>query len=255
MPYRFEWSAVLAPDALRLLAAGLAVTVVLALVSGGLAVALAVAVETARLTRPRLGRWVAAYIALFRGVPPLLAVFFFSFALPLALPEPLRAPLFFENPLAATLLRLTGIHPLYFAALVAALALNTSAYLAEILRAAVGSVAIGQEDAGLATGLGRGAVLWDILLPQAVLLSLPALVARLIHNLRNTSLAVFVPVPDLFSAVQTGASRTFRAPEFLLAGAVLYLGLSWSVALLTEMVARRRATWAPDVVAELEWRA
>jgi len=128
------------------------------------------------------------------------------------------------------------------------LSLNTSAYLAEVFRAGIESVDNGHIAVGLATGLTQRQVMHDIVWPQALHISLPALTGRLVHNMKNTALAVFVPVPDLFSALQTATSKTFRGLEFLIVGIAMYLTLGWVMSKLFWVVDRRRASWAfvPD---------
>jgi ABC-type amino acid transport system permease subunit len=215
---------------------------------------LATALVTLRQTRPALAPIVEAYVGLFRGVPALLGVYFLSFAVPLLIPEATRVPLLFDNPLTRALQQAFNLHPYYFGALVTALSFNTSAYLVEILRGALEGVGDGQTEAGLATGLSRRDLLWDVLLPQAALASLPAILTRLIHNLKNTSLAVFVPVPDLFSGIQTAASRTFRAPELLVAGALLYLALAAGASAAASLLERRVPRWRVGPAARVEWQ-
>jgi len=59
-----------------------------------------------------------------------------------------------------------------------------------------------------------------------VRVSFPALTNRLVHNMKNTSLASFVAVPELFGVIQGAITRTFEATELLLLAAAMYLVLS-----------------------------
>lgn len=252
--FALNWSAVLTPDALRLLLGGLLVTLLLALASGALAFGLAIGIELCYLTRPRTRPALTVYTTVFRGVPALLWVLFFAFAMPMLVPEQPRVTLLFDNAASQFVQAATGIHPYYFLALVLALSLNTSAYLADIVRAGLASVPPGQAEAGMALGLRRATVLHRVQLPQALIIGSPALLGRLIHNLKNTSLAIFLPVADLFSAVQTGASRTFRATEFLLVGAVIYLALAWTASVASSRLVRHYARWVPGTLIEYDPR-
>ena len=62
---------------------------------------------------------------------------------------------------------------------------------------------------------------------------------RLIHNLKNTSLASFVAVPELFQVIQGSITRTFRATELLIFAAILYLLLSTVMTAGLALIERR----------------
>jgi ABC-type amino acid transport system permease subunit len=183
-------------------------------------------------------------IEVFRNVPALVQMFFVSFALPLLLPRDLRVSLLFDNQPVGWLQSETGVHAFYFGALLIVLSTNTAAYLADIFRAGIESVESGQIAAGLSTGLSQRRVMRSIVLPQALAVSMPALSTRLVHNMKNTALAVFIPVPDLFSALQTATSKSFRGLEFLIAGALIYLVLAWGMSRGLAFAARRWTAWA-----------
>ncbi len=245
--YQFDFSVIFLPESLGLIGRGLIVTLLLALLSSLIAVALGWAGAMIAASGRGIARSSVYWaIEIFRNVPALVQVFFWSFALPLALPRDLRVPLLFDNPPIDWLQAQTGVHAYYFTALALSLSLNTAAYLAEIFRAGIDSVGDGQIAAGLASGLTQRQVMRDVILPQALHVSFPALTNRLIHNTKNTALAVFVPVPDLFSALQTATSKTFRALEFLIAGTLVYLLLGWMMGALLSLLDRRRARWALD---------
>ena len=238
MTYRFEWASVLAPENLSLLAGGLAVTIVLAISSGGLAAALGLGLAVLRYSGRPGARWFAdAFVELFRNIPALVLVLTFSFALPLVFPLAVRRQLLFDNVVIDSLFDATGVHLYYFLALTLALALNTSGYLVEVFRAGFESIDTIQVEAGYSTGLSRWEVLRYLIVPQGLRVSVPPATNRMIHNLKNTALAIFVPVPDFFSAVQSVISRTFRGLELIIIGVVVYLSLAW---ITSALLARRR---------------
>jgi ABC-type amino acid transport system permease subunit len=80
-----------------------------------------------------------------------------------------------------------------------------------------------------------------VLLPQGLRAAAPALITRLVHNLKNTALASFVAVPELFKAVQTAISQSFYAVELLLVASVLYWLLSWGFAWMLRWVLPSKA--------------
>ena len=226
--FDFDWHVLLTPETLSTLGSGLAVTLLLAFFSGGLAIMLGLGVTRWSISEQAVKRRLSvAFVEAFRNIPALILVLGLSFAAPMLLPLALRRQLLFDNALIHGVFAATKIQLWYFTVMIIALALNTAAYLAEILRAGFESVDRIQIDAALASGLTRTDVVQFIIVPQGLLVSRPPATTRLIHNLKNTALAIFVPVPDFFSALQTMISKTFQGLEFILAGIVIYLVLGW----------------------------
>jgi polar amino acid transport system permease protein len=182
-------------------------------------------------TQPLIRRLASVYVGLFRNIPALVLIIFLAFALPNLVPVEMRQRLFFDNGVARWGQYLTGLSlPYYMLAAIVALTLNTSAYLAELFRAGVGTIPREYADAARSLGASQAVVFWHILLPQGFRAAFPVIATRLIHNMKNTALVAFVAVPDFFHATQTAITRTFRAKEFLFLAAVLYLFLSISLA-------------------------
>ncbi|MCI0394550.1 MAG: ABC transporter permease subunit [Chloroflexi bacterium] len=222
----FDW---LAAETAALLWRGLLLTVGLTAVTSLLALAAGVAAGTARLSRRRWLRWLAAaYVEVHRNVPALVLIVFWAFALPNVFPAGVRRTLFFDNGIVYGLQQITGFSvPYYVLAAGLALTLNTSAYLAELFRAGVGTIAQEHLDAARSLGASQGAVFWQIVLPQGLRAVFPAVATRLIHNMKNTALAAFVSTPEFFHSAQTAITRSFRAVELLLLAAGVYLALSF----------------------------
>jgi polar amino acid transport system permease protein len=225
----------------QLLLSGLRLTVALTLVTSLLALVLGVAAGTARIAGARgLRLLAAAHVEIHRNVPALVLVIFWAFAVPNLFPVELRRALFFDNALVHWVAEWSGVPLVYYAvATVIALTLNTSAYLAELFRAGVGSLAQEHVDAARTLGASRREVFVRILLPQGVRAAFPAISSRLIHNMKNTSLASFVAVPELFHGTQTAITQSFRAVEFLVLAAILYLALAY----LLSAALRRIERW------------
>jgi general L-amino acid transport system permease protein len=114
-----------------------------------------------------------------------------------------------------------------FAALTIALSTYTAAFIAEIVRAGVQSVPKGQVEAGMALGLTRAATLKQIVIPQALRLILPPLTNQYLNLTKNSSLAVAIGYPDLFSVFAgTTLSQTGQAIEIIAITMGVYLLLS-----------------------------
>ncbi|KAA3661037.1 MAG: ABC transporter permease subunit [Chloroflexi bacterium] len=212
-----------------LLVQGVLFTVVLTAVTSMSSFVIGIGVGRMRLSQPPIVRTAASvFVDTFRNIPALVLIIFFAFAVPNLFPPALRQRFFFNNMLAEWGQGITGLSlPYYALAAAAALTLNTSAYLAELFRAGVGTIPQEMVDAARSMGGTKTAVFYQILLPEGVRAAFPAITSRLIHNLKNTALASFVAVPELFHATQSSITYSFRATEFLLLAAVLYLLLSF----------------------------
>lgn len=114
-----------------------------------------------------------------------------------------------------------------FVALTLALSTYTAAFIAEIVRAGLLSVPKGQMEAGASLGLPRGAILRLIVIPQAMRVILPPLTNQYLNLTKNSSLAVAIGYPDLFSVFAgTTLSQTGQAVEIIALTMAVYLLLS-----------------------------
>jgi polar amino acid transport system permease protein len=209
------------------LLSGLGLTIGLTLVTGLLSMVIGVGVGLLRMSaRPGLNRIAAGYIEIFRNVPALVLIVVLAFAVPNVVPAALRQQLFFNNPIIDWLFNWTGLAlPYYLLAAAAGLTLNTSAYLAEIFRAGVRTIPKATLDAARTLGASELSILAQIIVPEGLSAALPAIATRQIHNMKNTALASFVAIPELFHATQSIINRTFQADQFLLLAALMYLAL------------------------------
>jgi len=237
-------------DAVALLAHGLLLTVLFTLVTTVTSLVVGLIIGSWRLSTNTVLRHIAGiFVEVHRNVPALVLVIFWAFAVPNLFPPDVRKTLFFANPVITRLTAATGLPLIYYVvATIVALTLNTSAYIAEIFRAGVGTIAQEHVDAARTLGASRSGVYWSLLLPQGVRASFPALSARLVHNMKNTSLAALVAVPELFRSTETAMSLSFQAMPFLLLTTGLYLatavGLSWMLSLVERRLNHRSAsTW------------
>jgi general L-amino acid transport system permease protein len=147
---------------------------------------------------------------------------------------PLLAALVFGKPVTFELPELKGFNfaggsrviP-EFVALTVALSTYTAAFIAEIVRAGVLSVHKGQMEAGSSLGLSRGSTLRLIVVPQAMRVILPPLTNQYLNLTKNSSLAVAIGYPDLFSVFAgTTLSQTGQAIEIIAITMGVYLLIS-----------------------------
>ena len=102
---------------------------------------------------------------------------------------------------------------------------NSSAYVAEIIRSGILAVDYGQMEAGRSLGLNYLVTMWKIILPQAIKNILPALGNEFIVLIKETSVAGFITVFDLTRAARAIVANTYDAfvPYIVLAGVYLVL--------------------------------
>ncbi len=113
-----------------------------------------------------------------------------------------------------------------FTAAVLGLALSEAAYMAEIVRAGMQSIAPGQTDAAESLGMSRALTLRRIILPQAMRVIIPPTGNETIAMLKDTALVAYVPAYELWFQLQGIGARTFQVFPMLVAGCLWYLALT-----------------------------
>ena len=171
----------------------------------------------------------AAGAALVLGLP--LAVFLAAGA-PLALERPVLQGFNFAGGGALT--------P-EFAALTGGLTLYTAAFIAEIVRAGVLAVDLGQTEAAHSLGLSPRRTTQLVILPQALRVIVPPLTSQYLNLTKNSSLAVAIGYPDLVSIANTTMNQTGQAIEGIAIIMAVYLTISLSISLLMNWYNRRIA--------------
>ena len=120
-----------------------------------------------------------------------------------------------------------------FAALLLGLSTYTAAFIAEIVRAGLASVPVGQTEAAQAIGLNRWQTLRLVTVPQAMRVIVPPLTSQYLTLTKNSSLAVLIGYPDLVHVVMgTVLNQTNQAIEAVAITMAVYLTLSLATSLL-----------------------
>ncbi len=112
---------------------------------------------------------------------------------------------------------------------------NSGAYVAEIIRAGIVSIDVGQMEAARSLGLSYGQGMRHVVLPQAIRNILPALGNEFIVMLKDTSIASFIGLDDLARGGSIIRSQTYQAYIPFLADACIYLVL---VMIFSKLLAR-----------------
>jgi polar amino acid transport system permease protein len=107
-----------------------------------------------------------------------------------------------------------------------AMVLNGTAYTIEIVRAGIESVGPGQREAARALGLGPLDTFRDIVLPQALRVTLPPLESQFIILMLASSVASAISVNELTGITNVVSSNTYRSFEAYITAAAIYLALS-----------------------------
>lgn len=110
-----------------------------------------------------------------------------------------------------------------FAGVLAGLVFNTGAFIAEIVRGGIQSVPKGQWEAARSLGLKSGLAMRLVIFPQALRVIVPSLNSQYLNLAKNTSLALAIGYPDLYSVVNTTFNQTGRPIEVFLIFMITYL--------------------------------
>lgn len=115
-----------------------------------------------------------------------------------------------------------------FVAVLLGLTVYTAAFVAEVVRSGIQSVAAGQSEAAAALGLSKGLEMRLVMLPQALRVIIPPMTNQYLNLTKNSSLAVAIGYPDVVSIANTSLNQTGRAVECIAIIMLVYLSTSLS---------------------------
>jgi len=214
---------------------GLVMTLKLTAVSMIVGVVLGAVLAVMRLSENPVFRYVAGgYVWLFRGTPILVQLLFWFF-LGTVLPRiSLGIPF---GPDFVSWDTNDVITP--FAAAILGLGLNEAAYMAEIVRAGIGSVDKGQSEAAEALGMSPFTTYRRVVLPQAARLIVPPTANQTISMLKLTSLTLVIGLPELTTTVQLIYGRNFQQIPLLIVASIWYLVLTTILTVIQSRLEKR----------------
>lgn len=173
-----------------------------------------------RLSKSKILSGIATvYISIFRGTPLMLQLTLIFFALPIA----------FNIDLGS------------YGSAILAMALNSSAYIAEIIRSGISSVDKGQVEASLALGIPYSKMVQNIILPQALKNILPALINEFSVLIKESAIVNVVALSDLMRRAILIGTRSFLYFEALIVVGAIYYLLVMMLSLVGKLVERRLA--------------
>jgi len=170
-----------------------------------------------RMIKKMIRFLISIYITFFRGTPMIVQAMIFYYGIaPLGLS--------FWRPLVAGLFVVT---------------LNTTAYIAEVIRSGINGVDIGQTEGARSLGFTENQTMFYIVLPQAIKNALPAIGNEFIINLKDTAVLSVIGVMDLFRATQTATAANYRIVEGFFIAAIIYLMLTHLTSLVIKKLEQR----------------
>jgi polar amino acid transport system substrate-binding protein len=206
-------------DYFPLLLKGAGMTVLITVASFALAMMLGMVVAVMRLYGPVPVRWLAlAYVEFLRGIPVLLLIYFLYYGLPAAVP---------------------GLKLNAFVAAILGFGLNYAAYEAEIYRAGISSIPIGQWEAAASLGMSKPLTFRRIIMPQAIRVILPPMTNDLVALFKDTSVVAIIAVVELSKQYQILTKSGGGYIEIGLTTAALYLIMSVPLSYLSRHLEHR----------------
>lgn len=200
-------------------------TIFLSVVSMAVAMALGLGIAIARLYGPKPVQWLAVtYVEFFRGIPVMLLLYFLYYGIP-SVVEQLDWGVSFK--------------PSDFTVAIFAFGLNYAAYEAEIYRAGIGSIAVGQWEAAASLGMSRPLTFRRIILPQALRVILPPVTNDFVALFKDTSLVSVIGVVELTKQYQMLSKSSQKYLEIGFATAALYLVMSVPLGYLARKLEQR----------------
>jgi polar amino acid transport system permease protein len=196
---------------------GLRWTLILSLLSFGTGSLFGLLVALGRTSDNRLlNRAFAGYIAVFQGTPLLMQLFVIYFGIALLQ---------------------VNISP--WLAVTIAFTLHASAFLGDIWRGGIQAIGPGQSEAAKALGLHYISRMKDVVLPQALKITLPATIGFLVQLLKGTSLASIVGFVELARAGQIVSNQIFQPLIVFGVVGVIYFAICWPLSLLGSQLERK----------------
>ena len=119
-------------------------------------------------------------------------------------------------------------------------AMNTAAYISEMLRTTIQGIDRGQTEAGLALGFTQRQTFFKIVLPQVVKAVMPVYQGEVVSLLKGTSIVGYIAVADMTRASDLIRSRTFDAFFPLIVTAIIYFLMAWLIGLLLQSLVQRK---------------
>ncbi|MCC0855343.1 ABC transporter permease subunit [Staphylococcus aureus] len=197
---------------------GIKITILISLIGVALGSILGAFVALMKLSKIKIISWIASiYIEILRGTPMLVQVFIVFFGITAALGLDISALV------CGTI----------------ALVINSSAYIAEIIRAGINAVDKGQMEAARSLGLNYRQTMKSVIMPQAIKNILPALGNEFVTLIKESSIVSTIGVGEIMFNAQVVQGISFDPFTPLLVAAALYFVLTFVLTRIMNMIEGR----------------
>ncbi|HDI7430160.1 TPA: ABC transporter permease subunit [Staphylococcus aureus] len=197
---------------------GIKITILISLIGVALGSILGAFVALMKLSKIKIISWIASiYIEILRGTPMLVQVFIVFFGITAALGLDISALV------CGTI----------------ALVINSSAYIAEIIRAGINAVDKGQMEAARSLGLNYRQTMKSVIMPQAIKNILPALGNEFVTLIKESSIVSTIGVGEIMFNAQVVQGISFAPFTPLLVAAALYFVLTFVLTRIMNMIEGR----------------
>lgn len=197
---------------------GIKITILISLIGVALGSILGAFVALMKLSKIKIISWIASiYIEILRGTPMLVQVFIVFFGITAAL----------------------GLDISAFVCGTIALVINSSAYIAEIIRAGINAVDKGQMEAARSLGLNYRQTMKSVIMPQAIKNILPALGNEFVTLIKESSIVSTIGVGEIMFNAQVVQGISFDPFTPLLVAAALYFVLTFVLTRIMNMIEGR----------------
>ncbi|MCL6570960.1 MAG: amino acid ABC transporter permease [Bacillus sp. (in: Bacteria)] len=182
---------------------GILVTLQIVILAGIFGFILGIILSFFKISSLKILNWFAdIYTSIFRGTPLILQLMLIYYGSP----------------------QVIGYQIEPYTAAILSFALNSGAYISEIIRAGILAVDKGQQEAAMALGVPYRKMMWDIILPQALKNILPALMNEFITLTKESAIVTTIGVMDIMRrSYQVGAENYSFFEPLLIAGLIYYL--------------------------------
>ncbi|WP_080845278.1 amino acid ABC transporter permease [Cytobacillus gottheilii] len=212
----FDFTSIL--PSLPFILKGILVTVQIVLLAGVIGFILGIILSLFKISSIKvLGIFADIYTSIFRGTPLILQLMIIYFGSP----------------------QIFGYQIEEVTAAVAAFALNSAAYISEIIRAGIQAVDKGQSEAAMALGVPYRPMMLNIILPQAMKNILPALMNEFITLTKESAIVTTIGVMDIMRRAYIIGADKFRFIEPLLLAGLIYYIMVITLTFLGKLVERR----------------
>ncbi|CAM3798108.1 amino acid ABC transporter permease [Mesobacillus zeae] len=197
---------------------GIKVTLQIVLVAGMLGFFLGILLSLFKISRLKpLGWFADLYTSIFRGTPLILQLMLIYYGSP----------------------QIIGYQIEPYTAAVLSFALNSGAYISEIIRAGILAVDKGQQEAAMALGVPYPRMMRDIIMPQALKNILPALMNEFITLTKESAIVSMIAVSDVMRRAYIVGGDKYRFFEPLIFAGLIYYCLVMALTLIGKAIERR----------------